>query len=120
MENEYYINAHICMTRDIGTHGNLFGGIMLSWLDEAAAIFARRYAGEKHMVTLRFSELLFREPVHVGEMIEFFALNPRLGRTSITMEIVGRVGVREIVHTTTTFVAVGDDGKPKVIEKSDK
>ena len=34
------ISSHVCMTKDVGFHGNLFGGLMLSWLDEAGATLA--------------------------------------------------------------------------------
>ena len=38
------ISTHICKTKDVGNHGNLFGGVMLSWLDEAGAALAAQIA----------------------------------------------------------------------------
>lgn len=110
-----YITARICMTRDIGTHGNLFGGIMMAWIDEAASIFARRKTGEANLVTLRFSEILFRKPVHVSDMVEFYACCVKPGRTSISFDLLGKVKNKEIIRTNCTFVAVDQDGKPKNI-----
>ncbi len=45
------ITTKVCMTKDLGVHGNLFGGIMLAWLDEAGAAFACEKAQSTHMVT---------------------------------------------------------------------
>jgi acyl-CoA thioesterase YciA len=117
-EKEYPITAKMCMTKDVGTHGNLFGGIMMGWMDESAAIFARKYTGENHVVTVRFSEIIFKLPVKVGQIIQFFACNPRLGNTSITMDILGKVDETIVVRTTCTFVALDEKGRPKPLKKS--
>jgi acyl-CoA thioesterase YciA len=113
----YRINAQMCLTKDVGTHGNLFGGRMLAWMDESAAIFARCYTGEAHVVTLRFSETLFIHPVKVGEIVEFQASNPKVGRTSITFQLEGRVGETSVFRNTCTFVVLTPEGKPKEIDK---
>ncbi|MBS1262784.1 MAG: putative acyl-CoA thioester hydrolase [Calditrichaeota bacterium] len=114
-EIRHPVTAKMCMTKDVGTHGNLFGGIMMGWLDEAGAIFARTWTGEKHVVTVKFSEIVFKRPVKVGEIVRFEACDPKVGRTSITFEIAGRVGESTVVRTTCTFVALSDDGTPRVI-----
>jgi acyl-CoA thioesterase YciA len=109
------VAAYLCMTKDIGVGGNLFGGTMMAWMDEAAAIFAHQYTGVVRMVTLRYTELLFKEPVRVGDIVDIFADNPRIGRTSITFELEGRVDERVVFQTTATFVAVDGEGKPEAI-----
>lgn len=105
------VSAYICMTKDIGTGGNLFGGVMLAWMDEAAAIYA---AGKirKRMVTLKYTEILFKRPVRVGDLVEFHAGNDRYGRTSFTFDLEGRVHGHVVFHTTGTFVAVDEEGRP--------
>ncbi|MBD3165682.1 acyl-CoA thioesterase [bacterium] len=113
----YRINAQMCLTKDVGTHGNLFGGRMLAWMDESAAIFARTYTGETHVVTLRFSETLFIQPVKVGEIVEFRASDPQVGRTSITFQLEGRVKETSVFRNTCTFVVLDEEGKPKRIDK---
>ncbi|HEB83786.1 MAG TPA: hypothetical protein ENI92_02165 [Bacteroidetes bacterium] len=115
MSEEFRITSKICMTKDVGTHGNLFGGNMLAWMDEAAAVFARTRTGEPHLVTLRFSEILFKRPVKVGEMITFYACEPVVGRSSITFDLVGKVKEDVVFRTTCTFVNVDAEGRAKPI-----
>ena len=50
------------MTKDVGFHGNLFGGLMLSWLDEAAAALAAELCESPRMVTVKISEVIFQMP----------------------------------------------------------
>ncbi len=119
MAQSYLVSTKICMTKDVGTHGNLFGGNMLAWMDEAAAAFARKYTGEKHLVTIRLSEVIFKVPVKVGELVEFCAMDPKIGRTSITFDLEGKVRSNVVFRTTCTFVALDEDGKPKEIQKHD-
>jgi len=57
--DEQLVNAYLCMTRDIGVDGNLFGGNLMAWIDQAAGIYAHRYTGVSRMVTLKFTELVF-------------------------------------------------------------
>lgn len=111
------VSQKICMTKDIGVNGNLFGGNMMAWMDEAAAVFATHYTGERRLVTLKYSEILFRRPVHVGDLVDFRAHNPALGRTSITFDIEGAVKGEVVFRTTCTFVGLDEHGKPKPLTK---
>ena len=115
MEQEQLVTAYLCMTKDIGVDGNLFGGTMMAWIDESAGIFAHKYTGVVRMVTLKYSELLFKCPVRVGDLVEFYASKPRVGRTSLTFELEGRVGTKSVVHTVCTFVSVDENGRPTPI-----
>ncbi len=115
MPDGVYLGCKICMTKDVGTHGNLFGGNMLSWMDEAAAGFSRKTTGEQHMVTLKFGEVIFRRPVKVSELVEFFAFNVKTGKTSLRFELEARVKGETVFRTDCVFVALDDDNNPKVI-----
>lgn len=115
MDSESFITTNLCMTKDIGLGGNLFGGTMMGWMDEAAAIFALQYTGVVRMVTLKYTELCFKYPVREGDIVEFYANNPRVGRSSFTCDLEGRVKGNTVVHTTVTFVAVDEAGKPTQI-----
>ena len=53
------ISTHICKTRDVGNHGNLFGGVMLAWIDEAGAAIAAEFAETGKIVTKHISALDF-------------------------------------------------------------
>ena len=57
------ITTKVCMTKDIGVHGNLFGGAMLAWLDEAALAYTCQVADSTRMVTRSMSEVIFEKPV---------------------------------------------------------
>lgn len=106
------VSAYLCMTKDIGIGGNLFGGVMLAWMDEAAGIYAHRCTAGQRMVTLRYTEILFKYPVREGDLVEFFASNPRTGRTSFTFDLRGCVGDHVVFSTTATFVAIDSGGRP--------
>lgn len=109
------------MAKDIGIHGNLFGGILMSWIDEAAAAFATEYCYTPNMVTLRVGELLFRKPVKTGNHIRIYGEVVALGTTSITLNIEVRkyslYSAEEtlVCSTNTTFVRIDDDGSPTPI-----
>lgn len=118
------ITKKICMGKDIGIHGNVFGGILMSWIDEAAAAFATEYCCTPNMVTLRVGELLFKKPLKTGNHIRIYGEVNHLGNTSITLKIEARKfnvysGDETIVCTTTvTFVRIDDDGHPTPIGES--
>ena len=115
------ISKKICMIKDLGIHGNLFGGILMSWIDEAAAAFATEYCYTPNMVTLRVGELLFKKPVKSGNHIRIYGEVLNLGNTSITLSIEVRKyslysGEETLVcSTNTTFVRIDDDGTPTPI-----
>ena len=110
-----HVTSHLCMTRDLGVGGNLFGGTMMAWMDEAAGIYAHVYTSEPRMVTLKYAELLFKYPVRERDRVDFYAGNVSIGNTSITFDIEGRVGKHVVFKTTGTFVAIEEDGRPKAL-----
>lgn len=108
----------VLMTPDMANFsGNVHGGTILKFLDQVAYACASRYAGA-YVVTLSVDRVVFREPIHVGELVTFSASVNYTGRTS--MEVGIRVETENIQrgetrHTNScyfTMVAVGDDGKP--------
>jgi acyl-CoA thioesterase YciA len=103
------------MTRDLGVGGNLFGGTMMAWMDEAAGIYAHVYTSEPRMVTLKYAELIFKYPVRERDRVDFYAGNVSIGNTSITFDIEGRVGKHVVFKTTGTFVAIEENGRPKAL-----
>lgn len=107
--------SKICMTKDIGVEGNLFGGNMLAWMDEAAAIYARQVAHESRMVTKQFGEITFLRPVKVGEVVEFHCGCEEFGKTSVKFDVAAWVNDKVVFTTTAVFVAVDSDGNKKVI-----
>lgn len=116
-----HVTSKLCMTRDVGLRRTLFGGNMMAWMDEACSIFAHQYTGEELMVTLRFGEIRFVNPVYEGHIVNFWVENPKVGRTSISFDLEGVTNGADgevlVVKTSAVFVAVDKDGRPKVIEK---
>jgi acyl-CoA thioesterase YciA len=112
------ITTKICMSSDIGVHGNLFGGTMMSWIDEAGAAYASQICDTPRMVTVKISELLFKKPIKVGNLIKIYGEVKEFGRTSVTLNIEVRkhnvyTGDQDVVtHTEIKFVRIDDDNNP--------
>lgn len=111
------IQKKVCMTKDIGVNGNLFGGYLLQWIDEAAAGFISEAIGHRRVVTLKMSEVLFRAPVHVDDIINIDGEITRLGDSSIGIDIeVINTKTNKLVCTTSlVFVHVDEEMKSKSI-----
>ena len=108
----------LMMPRDTNALGTIFGGVILAQIDLAAAIEAHAYHAGK-VVTVAMDQIVFKQPVFVGDLVSFFTETIRLGRTSITIGVsVWAQRARDrskIIHVTearVTLVAVDDDLKP--------
>lgn len=110
------ITTHICKTLDLGVSGNLFGGQLMYWLDEAASVYAIWATGEKRVVTRRISEASFKKPIHEGELIVFNCVEPRKGKTSFSFKVLVVVGSEIRFQAECTFVAVDEEGRKKEID----
>ena len=78
------LSMTILMTPDMSNFaGNVHGGTLLKYLDQVAYTCATRYA-RNYAVTLSVDQVVFREPIHVGELVTFDASVNRTGRTSIS------------------------------------
>ena len=111
------ISSHVCKTSDVGIHGNLFGGKMFAWLDEAAAIFACQACDTPRMVTKKISEVVFEKPVRQGQVIKIYGEVKAIGETSITIRLEARRhsvyngSQRTVLTTDMTFVRIDGDGE---------
>ena len=118
------ISTHFCKAANVGYHGNLFGGTMLGWLDEAGAIFACEACDTPRMVTKKISEVVFNKPVRPGQIIKIYGEVLSVGNRSIVIRLEARRhsvynGSQRIVLTTDmTFVRIDGDGE--AIPISDK
>lgn len=112
------ISTHVCKGQNIGVHGNLFGGVMLSWLDEAAAVFCAQVCGTPRMVTKCISEVIFNKPVRPGQIIKIYGDVKKIGSSSITVSLEARRhsvvnGSQKVVcNVEMTFVRIDGDGEP--------
>ncbi len=105
------------LPRDTNGLGTIFGGIILSYLDLAGEIEARRH-GPRRFVTVAMREVVFSEPVYVGDVVSFYARTVRVGRTSVTVQVEveaeRRHGTGETVGVTkaeVVYVAVDETRK---------
>ena len=115
------LSMTVLMTPDMANFsGNVHGGTLLKYLDEVAYACAARYAG-CYVVTLSVDQVIFREPIHVGELVTFLASVNYAGRSSMEIGIkVITEDIREksVRHTNSCFftmVAVDDQGKPTAV-----
>ena len=100
---------------DLNAHGTLFGGSLLRWIDEEAAIYAIIQIGNPRAVTKLISEIEFLSSARQGDLIELGMLATAFGRTSITMRAeVRNMITRQSILTIEKiiFVNMGEDGKP--------
>ena len=109
------------LPRDTNRLGTIFGGVILSHIDLAAAIEARRSGGNLEFVTVATDRVVFHEPVFVGDVVSFYAETVRIGRTSITVKvkvIAERMeDLQEVAVTKAevVFVAIDEDRRPTPI-----
>ena len=110
----------LMMPRDTNVHRTIFGGVILSHIDQAAAIGAR-HNGCRRVVTVSMDKVEFHAPVHVGDTVSFYTELVRKGRTSMTMRVcveaerhVGGETV-SVTSANVTFVNIDAEGRPEPI-----
>ena len=117
----HQLSMTVLMTPDMANFsGNVHGGTILKLLDQVAYACASRYAGE-YVVTLSVDQVMFRQPIHVGELVTLLASVNYTGNTSMEVGvkvITENIRAQSVRHANSCFftmVAVGEDGKPKAI-----
>lgn len=117
------ISTKICKTSDIGINNNLFGGTMLSWLDEAGGTMASSVCCTPQMITLKIDEVLFKKPVKVNEHIRIYGKVVRVGHTSIALYLEARRfnfsshDEETVCSTKAIFVRIDQNGEPVEINR---
>lgn len=115
----------IMMPKHTNALGTIFGGIILSYLDQAGAVEGHRHVPGK-LVTVAMREVEFLAPVLVGDVVSFYGETLRLGRTSVTVRVTveaeRRLGPRpgryKVTEAEVIYVHVGEDGRPTPIDPS--
>ena len=79
------ITTRLVKTSDVGFHGNLFGGKLAAWMDEAGAAFASQVCDTPRVVTVLMEELVFNKPVRPNQLIKIYAAIDVIGNKSITI-----------------------------------
>ena len=107
----------VMMPRDSNVYGTIFGGVILSYIDQAAFIEARKL-GLHRWVTVSIEKVDFRAPVFIGDVVSFYTSLEKTGTTSIKIRIhveADRLATGEIVHVTEahlTMVSVNQACRP--------
>lgn len=111
----------VMMPRDTNAEGTIFGGVILSLIDQAGYVEAIRQAAHRY-VTVAFREVEFHQPVRVGDVLSLYGETVRVGKTSLTIRI--RVCAHrrtepermvDVTEAEVVFVAVGQDGQPVLV-----
>ncbi len=116
MSEPYLAIQVVMMPRDTNPLGSIFGGVILSYLDQAGALGARREVVKAggtlpYLVTVAINRVEFKEPVLVGDVVRFLTRLVRLGRTSITVNVAVEAerGTQVLQVTEAELVYVGID-----------
>jgi acyl-CoA thioesterase YciA len=105
------------MPRDTNSYGTIFGGVILSLIDQAGAVEARTH-GRHRWVTASIDRVDFKSPVLVGDIVNLYTTTVRMGTTSVTIKCeveAERSGSGDTVNVTAatmTMVAVDPAGRP--------
>lgn len=106
----------VTMPRDTNHYGTIFGGVILSYVDQAGFVEARR-CGNHRWVTASLEHVDFKAPVAVGDTVSFYTRTTRLGTKSVTVQVeveAERYTTGQTVHVTSatlTMVAVDASGR---------
>jgi acyl-CoA thioesterase YciA len=111
-----YRTRKLIKPEDLNARGTLFGGRLLSWIDEEAAIYAICQLGTSTIVTKAMSEINFVSTAKVGDIIEFGMDLVKFGTTSITIEcdVRNKKTKQSIIKIDKiVFVSLDENGRPK-------
>ena len=110
----------VAMPRDANASGSIFGGWTLSQMDLAGSTFAAEHAGGR-VATVSIEAMRFLRPVSVGDEVSCYCTLQDAGETSVTVRIEtwarerGAKGAEKVTEGVFTFVAVGEDGRPRAM-----
>ena len=125
MEDRFPAIRITMLPRETNAYGTIFGGVILSHIDLAGAVEARRHFGQR-FVTVAMREVVFVTPVFLGDLVTFYTRTIKVGTTSITIDVeveverLGLTGNRECLKVTeaeVTYVAIDEQGRPTPILK---
>lgn len=117
-KNMELITSHICKGSEIGVHMNMFGGTLMSLIDEAGAAYVSQIIDTPRIVTIKIDELIFKKPVKIGNLLKIYGKVTDFGNTSISIYIEVRkhnvyTGEQDTVtHTHIKFVRIDEEGNP--------
>ncbi len=112
----------LAMPTDTNAAGDIFGGWIMSQVDIAGSVEAHRRTHGR-VVTVAVNSFQFRKPVFVGDLISCYAEVIRIGRTSLTVQVVvyaernrGREECVRVTEATLTYVAIDSERRPRPVD----
>ena len=120
------LSTHPVKKSDLGFHGNLFGGKLLSWLDAAVAAYAMEKCRSQNMITIAMDECVFKKPAKEKQLVKIYAELTKIGNTSASFKVEARAynvfrgDDVVLLATTMTFVRVDEEGVPIPISEQVK
>ena len=120
------LSTHPVKKSDLGFHGNLFGGVLLAWIDSAVAAYAMEKCRTQNMITMAIDECVFKRPAKENNLVKIYAELSRIGNTSATFKVearaynVFRADEVVLLATKMTFVRVDNEGQPISISEQVK
>ena len=112
------ISTHICKASETGLHQNMFGGHMLSLIDESAVVYAMQLCDTPRMVTVSIDQCNFERPAKESQLLKIYGYPTKVGNTSMTLYMEARAhnvysGKQDLVlKTHITFVQIDEGGNP--------
>lgn len=112
----------LAMPADTNANGDIFGGWLVSQMDLAAGVLAKKRARGR-VVTLAIHSMTFLKPVHVGDVVRCHVILEKVGNTSMTIAVevwaepATSEGLFKVTQGTFIFVAVDENGKPRKVPK---
>ena len=113
----------IAMPGDTNPSGDIFGGWVLSQMDIAGSIVASKCA-KGRTATVGLERMSFLKPIQVGDTVSNYVQIIRVGRTSVTVKVMTEVERRQsgekmvVTEGLFTYVALDEEGRPRLIENS--
>ena len=113
----------IPMPADVNANGDIFGGWVMAQCDLAGSVIPARYT-KGRMATVAVNEFVFKQPVRLGDILSFYSKLVKIGRTSVTVTVEvfaerfkAQGEYLKVTQATFTYVAIDDNGRPRVIER---
>ena len=110
------LNTHPIKKSDLGFHGNLFGGKLLSWIDASAAGYSMQLCDTPRMVTVSIDQCNFERPAKESQLLKLYGHPIKVGNSSMTLYMEARAhnvytGKQDLIlKTNTTFVQIDEGG----------
>ena len=110
----------VMMPKYANPDGDIFGGVILSMIDEAAAVEAQRQAHHRY-VTVAMDSIQFHHPVNIGDIVSLWSRTEKIGRSSITIHVDVLANPRrtdeeyKVTEATVTLVAIDENRRPLAI-----